>query len=331
MPHLVMRRLTVAAGLACVVLTPTDAATAAVDDRTESTYSCLADTITLPVDTAVSFTPSGLPAKVTAGGTLSLRGTLGISLSGAQTLASRLVGAKALNVESSTFRLVVSVDGKESELVADEAVGPPVEIASPTVVTAAVSFPDVAIPADARGDLVVSMPHEATVDRTVAGAPSKVVFGAVLNQDSLFVSERTLDCTSPKDTGEVVVARIPISPAPEPTVEDPTVQPTTDPAPEPDPAPSEPLPADPGAVADLPPVEQPASLEPVVAEAAPQLVPTNAPIPPRSTGNGTFLPTWSLLLTFALVPAGFILYAARQRKRLQQLIHAHRSPEGTSR
>lgn len=333
LPELRLAKLAGAAGLACAWVMPAGVATAAEPVVPEMTYSCIADASLAAANTKVTFAALGLPEKVSAGETLSLQGTLGISVPDGYTLLSKIQGAKQINVESSTFNLQVAVDGKSSSLTADEAVGSPVKFASPTTVTAGVTFPSLTIPADADGELVISLPTEANVKHSVTNAPAKVAFTTVLNQDSLLAPERQLDCSAPKDAARVVVAKIQITPAPSAT---PSATPTPTATPMPEVAvpeqPQVPLPLDPGGVTAPPLAEAPVTQEPVLTNAAPQLEPTNAPIPPRTTGRGTFIPAWSLVMSGALVPAGLVLFAANQRKQLRQLMNEHRfQEEGTSR
>lgn len=313
----------VAAVLGILALMPMAPASAAAAPSGQMTYSCVSDTSVVSSDTPVTFTMSGLPSKVTAGTAVTLGGTLAISLPGPVTLAPQLGGGKSMGVQSSTFGIQLDVGGKSSVLVNDVSVGSPVAIASTTTVKATVSFPPLAIPKTAYGDLVISMPTSADTAHQVASAPAKVVFGAVLNQDSLLASEQKLDCSAPSNGQEVVIARIPIAPAPaaaSPAQSNSTG--STNAAP---PAPS-------GVVSSPPLLAVPApssSAVPSAAAAPPSASATpgetalaNAAVPPQTVGRGTFIPAWSLVLSGALIPAAFVFYAASQRRKLHRFINS---------
>lgn len=316
-------RIAFVTALVSLGLMPMSTASASSAPSGQLTYSCVTDTSVISSDTPVTFTMDSLPSKVTAGTSVTLGGTLAVSLPSADTLAPQLGGGKSMGVQSSSFGIQLGLAGKQSVLVNSVSVGSPVPIASPTVVRASVTFPALAIPKNAYGELVISMPTAADVAHQVASAPAKVVFGAVLNQDSLLASEQKLDCSAPGNGQEVVIARIPIAPAPPNTPTGAGSGSTGSPAPIPAPAGPAASVASPLSIAapsSTPVTRAPVAATAPTASAASVATLANAPIPPQTVGKGTFIPAWSLVLSGALIPAAFILYAANQRKKLQRLI-----------
>lgn len=314
---------------------PTHSASAAeraAADPAEVSYSCAADGQFVGAATGVTLKLDNLPTQVTAGETLFLQGVLRLDLPAETTLTSQLQLATDLGIETSDFSLAIKDGDRVRRLTATDAVGPRQAIGSETVLEASIVFPALKVPARASGSLLLRMPTTAATRSKVIGAPDKVVFGTQLSQNSLLAPFRNLDCWMPASGSPTVVARIDIAQVnePSPAVDgSPTPSPATavegdvdgalsGPSQTPPPTLGAPLPVPaPGSEPSLVGTGEPNGVASVAAP-APALV--SVQIPPQTVGEGTFVPTWSLALIIAVLPATTVLYAIRQRRRLLQLV-----------
>lgn len=315
-----MKSIALVAGLVLLCTWPS-AAAHADEAPPGQTYRCTATGQSVPEATTASVVLDSVPAYLRPGDTLSLQGTLSLRLPQDLTDRSRLQLASKIGIQASDFGVDVKVAGHVTRLQASSVVGDLTAIQSPTTVSASLTFPDLAIPASAAGDVSVLMPTEARTNADPTSAAGPVVFSTTLDQDSLLVKTRQLDCSADPSSTPTVLASIRLAapsagdgPAPSASAKPPAAGAAAAAA----------APASVGAAAELPSAV-PAPSEAPPAEAQPEVAAQNSVspaavrIPPRTASRGTFVPYWSLVLSFALAPGACLAYAVRQGRRLRRV------------
>lgn len=312
--------------VAAFILVPTGPASAHADQRTSqggsASYQCQGEYDPEAAPTPVTFDLLSQPTSLRPGDALSLKGVLSITLSDSDAQESQAMLTQKANIDATDFNLVVQVGGRTLRLKPSLVVGRPTPVASPFVLTADVSYPELTIPRSATGVVTVGMPVEAGTTTEVPGAPAKVTFTAHLRQDSPLVDGRTYACWADHLDSRARVARIPLSPT-----RDPGSNPSTPPPPPP-PASGDltgaapPPPAYAPAPVGVPPAVTPVELAPP--QAAPVSTATrttfaSAPIPPATASGDTFVPGWIVALFVALFPAAAVSYAITLHRRLRRL------------
>lgn len=332
-----MARLPAAALCASVVpvLVLGGAAASVGEPGGSATYNCQGERSSKASPTPVEFALIGPPSSVRPGDTLSLSGTLDITLSDANARQSKLELATKANVIATDFRVMVTVAGKSSELKPSVVTSSPEPIKNPWTMSADVAFPDITIPASATGRITLRMPLAKTAPTTVVGTPEEVTFNAEVAQDSPLLGSRKFACWADELGDDATIARIPVA-----TTTGPSPDPTESPASTDEQAPDTGAtgaapPSAGGAPAPLPdvpsiPVEAPAppaadttataAADAATAPASDATALVNAEIPPETASSETFIPGWILVLFIAIFPVAAVAVAVLQRRRLQALL-----------
>lgn len=177
-----------------------------------ATYQCQGDYGTKPASTPVTFALVSPPDSARPGDTLSLSGNLGVALSDADVKASRALFGQDAKIDATDFNLVVHVGDETRNLKPSSVVSTAVPLKSPLVLSANVSYPDLTVPSDARGAVVIDMPAAKDTSTRIVGAPAKVTFTAHVAQTGLLPSQRNFACWTDDDPGpEARIARIPLA------------------------------------------------------------------------------------------------------------------------
>jgi hypothetical protein len=316
----IVRSLRVAgAGLvAAVVLTAQPATAAEAGVSGTANYAC---NLTAGGNTPVTVTLAldDVPATVKPGQTLQLSGSVTFGFTAQTAIASQLMLASKIGVTSADFAMAAKTAG-HTDLIAARSVEAPQAAAGkplkPFTVTAKAVLPAYKVPANASGDLVLSLPSTATLPNTAAKAPAKVAFTAVLSQTGL-IHERQLACVLSNADTTPLITRIPVAAdAPAARVHAPALD----------------VPALSAPVLGAPP---PGTVSPQASVTEPQTRPVFEAIPPSTRHSGVFIPAWSIVVVGLMLPIGAVLYAAslRHRLRLMQLAAggADRDPDPRSR
>lgn len=286
---------------------------ASADTKSKRDFECqvegaasAATGVTLTLDT---------PESVKAGDSLALSGTLQLSFPDQVAVHSRLVLATKAGLDSTTFSLTALIEGKNYDIRPSEVIAVEEKIGSPFVVTAKVKFAPFDVPSGASGDLTLGMSSEDDVLNPVGKTPERVAFDAVIIQDSTIIKTRKVACYNPDNEAYEPIARLPVAGGVDNAGGDDT-PPATDGGTALPPAtgsPLGPILAEPPPLTAVPDIRTGTD---VGAEAAPELTPTSAAIPPETVHEGTFIAYWALLIMIAFLPAVLIGYVIRQRRLL---------------
>ena len=299
-----------------------------------ATYRCKDNHDPQATATPVTFDLISPPAEVRPGDTLALSGNVSITLSATDLQKSRLMLANKASINATDFDLVVAYGDKKIDIKPISVISTAATIQSPWTVVADLSYPDVDIPASAKGSITITMPLAEDTNTKVTGAPTKVTFTADVKQNSLLVASRTYACWADKLNDKATVARIPLSKTSPTGSSTSTGSPSggstsAGSAPSGGTGAGAPVPAAPLGGASLPSeappsADTPAEAPPAEASAAatatsaPIAALVNAPIPNSTVSHETFVPGWVLALFIALFPAAAVTYAAVLRKRLHR-------------
>lgn len=297
-------RLVGAALVAVLVLPAPTASAAEAGPSGSANYTCNM-TGGGPAAVTVTMTLDSVPESVAPGQTVGLSGSLTFGFTAQTAIGTQVLLARKVGVASAHFVLGAVSGGHTDTIAARSVEAPQASVGNPLKpfsVTAKVALPAYKVPANATGEVALSLPSTANLPNTVAKAPAKVAFTAVLSQNGL-LHQRTMACALSKAGAAPLITRIPI-------VTKTDIAPLGGPAL--GPGPSAPLPA------DLP---APASDLPQAAPTSAKTRPVFDAIPPATRHSGVFIPAWSIVVVGLMLPIGALLYAAslRHRLRLMQL------------
>lgn len=316
-------------------------AAASVGERGGSaTYDCQGDRGVNAARTPVKFALISPPRSVRPGDTVSLSGTLQITLSDADAQQSKLELATNANVVATDFALVVTAGDKTITAEPRAVTTAPEPIKDPWTMSADVAYSDITIPASATGRVSIRMPRGKTVQTAVAGTPEKVTFNAEVAQDSPVSGARNFACWAGK-FDDAIIAQIPVAPRTGAS-SDPTESPgpTDDQVPDTGITGSAPPSAGsgPAALPDVPsaPAEAaaPSGAEAsatggtgdAAAAAGEATALADAPIPPETATSRTFIPGWILVVSIAIFPITAVAVAVLQRRRVKTLLSPTTTP-----
>ncbi|GAA1505185.1 hypothetical protein GCM10009788_05960 [Nocardioides humi] len=151
-----------------------------------------------------------VPTEVSAGESVSLRGTLALQFS--EYLSSISKGYfDTFEGYSDSFSVALTIGGRTTVLEADRWQSPKTQRSNPLVVRAPVTFPTFVVPAGTSGSVRIGLPQNNVVKNSTYPAPATVAFnGRAQASGSFGTYKYDLSCYLPQ-ASEGVVADIPVA------------------------------------------------------------------------------------------------------------------------